>query len=80
MATYRQQSGSTLGTSQTCPVCSVSLTLSFDATNADGLCCGSPQTVTRYVPTGTTFANATTLYQDNALTTIADAGFYSDDV
>jgi len=80
MANYRQQTGNTLGASAACPSCSVSISLKYDATDADGLCCGTPSTVTVYVPTGTTFATATTLYQDNALTTAAAAGFYSDDV
>tara|TARA_R110002020_G_scaffold62942_6_gene167910 strand:+ start:9811 stop:10068 length:258 start_codon:yes stop_codon:yes gene_type:complete len=78
MANYRQQTGGTLGTSQTCPTCSTQLILCY-ATTANTVCCGTSTTATVYVAAGATFATATLLYSDAALTTIAAAGYYSTD-
>ena len=78
MATYRQQTGGTLGVAQTCPTCSTSLTLCFSPTS-NGLCCGVPTSTTVYIAGGASFATATNLYSDAALSTIATAGYYSDD-
>lgn len=76
MATYRQQTGATLGSSQTCATCSTQLILCYASTTSV-LCCGSSTTATVYVASGATFATATNLYSDAALTTLATAGFYS---
>lgn len=79
MANYRQQTGGALGGSQTCPACYDTLILCY-ATTAQDLCCESTTSVaTVYVNAGETFATATNLYSDTALTTVATAGFYSDD-
>ena len=78
MANYRQQTGGTLGSSQTCPTCSTQLTLCY-ATTTNALCCGTSTTATVYVAAGANFATATLLYSDAALTTIAAAGYYSSD-
>jgi len=76
MATYRQQTGATLGTSQTCATCSTQLTLCY-ASTISVLCCGSSTTATVFVASGATFATATNLYSEATLTTLATAGFYS---
>jgi len=76
MATYRQQTGATLGSSQTCATCSTQLSLCYASTTSV-LCCGTSTTATVYVTSGATFATATNLYSDAALTTLATAGFYS---
>jgi len=76
MATYRQQTGATLGTSQTCATCSTQLSLCY-ATTSSALCCGTSTTATVFVASGATFATATNLYSNAALTTLATAGFYS---
>jgi hypothetical protein len=76
MATYRQQTGATLGTSQTCATCSTQLSLCY-ATTSSTLCCGTSTTATVFVASGATFATATNLYSDAALQTLATAGFYS---
>tara|TARA_R100000935_G_C2807032_1_gene153192 strand:+ start:285 stop:533 length:249 start_codon:yes stop_codon:yes gene_type:complete len=76
MATYRQQTGATLGASQTCATCSVQLSLCYSAV-LNTLCCGTSTAATVYVANGATFATATNLYSDAALTTLATAGYYS---
>tara|TARA_B110000908_G_scaffold71095_1_gene85765 strand:- start:1426 stop:1683 length:258 start_codon:yes stop_codon:yes gene_type:complete len=76
MATYRQQTGATLGSSQTCATCSTQLLLCY-ATTTTTLCCGTSATATVYVASGATFATAINLYSDAALTTLAAAGYYS---
>ena len=77
MANYRQQTGATLGSSQTCATCSVQLSLCYSA-DADTLCCATSTPATVYVAYGTTFATAVNLYSDAALTTLAAQGYYSD--
>ena len=77
MATYRQQTAGTLGSSQTCATCSTQLTLCYATTNTT-LCCGTSATAIVYVASGSTFATAVNLYSDPALNTIAALGFYSD--
>ena len=76
MATYRQQTGATLGSSQTCATCSTQLSLCYSAV-INTLCCGTSATATVYVASGATFATAVNLYSDAALTTLATAGYYS---
>lgn len=76
MATYRQQTGATLGTSQTCATCSTSLSLCYSAV-INTLCCGTSTAATVFVASGATFATAVNLYSDPALTTLATAGYYS---
>ena len=66
MATYRQQTGATLGSSQTCATCSTQLILCYASTTSV-LCCGTSTTATVYVTSGATFATATNLYSDAAL-------------
>ncbi len=79
MANYRQLTSSGLGTSASCPSCYTTLSLCYSAVSATDLCCGNPTSVFRYVPAGQTFATATTLYSNTALTNVAPAGWYSDD-
>jgi len=79
MANYRELSGTTLGNSASCPSCYTALYLCYSAVSAADLCCNTSTGVTRYVPAGQNFANATTLYSDTALTQVAAAGWYSDD-
>lgn len=78
MANYRQQTAGVLGSSLVCAPCYDTLTLCY-STVAQDLCCGSPTSVTVYVNAGETLATATNLYSDTALTTVATAGYYSDD-
>ena len=80
MANYRQLSGTSLGNSASCPSCYTALYLCYSAVSAADLCCNASTGVTVYVPAGETFANANTLYQNTALTQVASAGWYSDDV
>ena len=78
MANYRQQTNSVLQASSACTSCFSTLTLCYSATE-NGLCCDTPTSVIVYVPSGETFATASNLYATSDLTTLADAGFYSDD-
>jgi len=76
MATYRQQTGATLGSSQTCATCSTQLSLCY-STVINTLCCSTSTSATVYVASGASFATAVNLYSDAALTTLAAAGYYS---
>lgn len=78
MANFRQQTNSALGTSTVCSACSTTLFLCFSSVSADELCCVISSNVTVYVPSGQTFQNATNLYADSTLTTLATSGWYSD--
>ena len=76
MATYRQQTGGTLGSSQTCATCSTQLSLCYSAV-LNTLCCGTSTAATVFVASGATFATAVNLYSEATLTTLATAGYYS---
>ena len=76
MATYRQQTGGTLGSSQTCATCSTQLSLCYSAV-LNTLCCGTSTPATVFVASGATFATAVNLYSEDTLTTLATAGYYS---
>lgn len=83
MANYRQLTNAGLGTSASCPNCYTMLSLCYSASSASDLCCNTSTGVLVYVPAGQTFntgtsSDATTLYQDSALTQVAPNGWYSD--
>tara|TARA_R110000851_G_scaffold12650_10_gene43724 strand:+ start:8007 stop:8450 length:444 start_codon:yes stop_codon:yes gene_type:complete len=78
MANYRQQTAGGLQAETACTSCFSTLSLCYSSTE-NGLCCETPTSVIVYVPSGETFATASNLYATSSLTTLADAGFYSDD-
>ena len=81
MATYRQQTGSSLTNITNCLSCYTTLSLCYSSTSASDVCCSSMTSVTVYVPAGETFANANNLYATAALSggSLAAAGYYSAD-
>tara|TARA_R110000764_G_scaffold28398_4_gene66805 strand:+ start:10287 stop:11075 length:789 start_codon:yes stop_codon:yes gene_type:complete len=63
-----------------CATCFETLTgIRYSNTEAEDVCCDVTATGTYYAAQGETFATATTLYTDQALTTVAPGGFYSND-
>lgn len=68
------------GQPQDCATCFETLTgIRYSNTDAEDVCCDVTATGTYYVAQGETFATATTLYTDQALTVVAPGGFYSND-
>ncbi len=63
-----------------CATCFETLTgIRYSNTEAEDVCCDVTATGTYYAAQGETFATATTLYTDQALTVVAPGGFYSND-
>jgi hypothetical protein len=75
MANYRQQTASALGASTACATCFGSLQLKY-ATTEVGLCCATVTATTYYVAQGQTFANATAIFDNAALTVRSANGYY----
>ena len=86
MSNYRQQSSGSLGSLTTCPTCYDTLNLKYSPTNETIACCetggagSNPYVTTVYVPQGETFSTATMFYNDTALTTEDNTGWYTTDV
>ena len=74
VATFREQSGGTLGTAANC-TCAVSQVLDFNTTPTN-LCCVSQTGVTYFIDQGTTFDTTTGLYTDASAQTPAPDNTY----
>mgnify|MGYP003139239037 CR=1 FL=1 len=80
MANYRQMtSGQSFQALTACPTCVETFFVCYSPTSAVDVCCNLTNSVTVYGPAGSTFANATQIYSDSALSNVAPAGFYSED-
>lgn len=76
---YREQVNGVLGNIFECDSCSQSVNLLYDVSDNNALCC-TPDPATQYfLPTGSTFATATTLFTNPSLTTSAPNGFYKEE-